>query len=83
MSYSVLRSRIIFMRLRLREKILMRLRRLRLLPYYVAGGNFLKGVKVLTFFFLLILCTVSKIEVNMHRKGNKIIKFVSLLENYP
>jgi hypothetical protein len=35
--WPVLPSRIIFMRLRLRAKILMRLRRLQLLPYYIEG----------------------------------------------
>jgi hypothetical protein len=45
--YSVLRSRIIFMRFRLWAKILMRLRRLLLYPlaYYIAGQN-LKGIEV-------------------------------------
>jgi hypothetical protein len=41
---AVLRSRVIFMRLRLRVKILMQLR-LRLLPYYIARKKFLNELK--------------------------------------
>jgi hypothetical protein len=57
--YAVLRSRIIFMRLRV--KILMRLRRLRLQPYCIAKAKFLKITKVYIhventlFYFILFI----------------------------
>jgi hypothetical protein len=49
------------------------------------SSKFLKGIKVnlrsvILFFFLL--CAM-KIALNMHRKSNEIIKFVSMFENYP